>query len=205
MKRQRGDTVIEVLFAIAIFSMVAVAGLATMNRGMNAVQTSLEITQTRSQIDAQADMLRMVHQAYSQAYIRGKTDYDPGSYAALWRSLTQVSGSGYAKTSDSTAVEEMQRDGRCIAAPPRSFALNPQAITTPITAISNESETYARVRLADSTTSTATAEGIWVEAVRGGMVSGSGGFTDFYIYGCWPTAGGTIMTLGTIVRLYEPN
>lgn len=206
--RQRfdaGDTIIEVLFSITIFSMIAVGGLATMNRGTTAVQTSLEMTQVRAQIDAQADMLRMLQQSYSQVYVPGKEDYAPDSYASVWKRITSTGPSGLAKTTNPSVMGDIRTETGCAVAPSKAFALNPAAIRVPLTTINNEPATYAQVRLPASSSDTSAAEGIWIEAVRGGMTGGVGGFTDFHIYSCWATAAGDPTTLGTIVRLYEPN
>ena len=60
-KHQVGDTLIEVMLATAVFSAVAVGCLTVMNRGLSIAQQSLESTLVRQQIDAQAEMLRFVH------------------------------------------------------------------------------------------------------------------------------------------------
>lgn len=57
----RGDTLVEVLLGVTIFSLVAVIALETMNRGMAIAQYSLETTLVRQQVDAQAEMLRYAH------------------------------------------------------------------------------------------------------------------------------------------------
>lgn len=62
--KQRGDTIIEVLLAVTVFSLVAVGGMAIMNQGAAMAQRSLEIGLVRQQIDAQADALRYIHNAY---------------------------------------------------------------------------------------------------------------------------------------------
>ena len=68
---QRGDTLIEVMFAFAIFALVAVGSLTIMNQGIAAAQRSLEITLVRAQMDAQAEAIRYIHQAYVAAYQKG--------------------------------------------------------------------------------------------------------------------------------------
>ena len=60
-KFNRGDTLVEVLLGVTIFSLVAVIALETMNRGMAIAQYSLETTLVRQQVDAQAEMLRYAH------------------------------------------------------------------------------------------------------------------------------------------------
>ena len=56
-KFNRGDTLVEVLLGVTIFSLVAVIALETMNRGMAIAQYSLETTLVHQQVDAQAEML----------------------------------------------------------------------------------------------------------------------------------------------------
>lgn len=75
-RAQRGDTLIEVLLSVTIFSMVAVGTMTVMNQGVAIAQQSLEITLVRQQIDAQAEMLRFVHDMRHQP-----------EYAELWQLL----------------------------------------------------------------------------------------------------------------------
>jgi prepilin-type N-terminal cleavage/methylation domain-containing protein len=65
---QKGDTLIEVLFAVTVFSLVAVGSLSIMNQGTTVAQRSLETTLVRQEIDAQAETLRFVHDSYIAAY-----------------------------------------------------------------------------------------------------------------------------------------
>ena len=60
----RGDTLVEVMFAIGIFSMVAITIVSVMTSGSSNMQTSLETTMARNEIDTQAEALRFIHQAY---------------------------------------------------------------------------------------------------------------------------------------------
>lgn len=61
---KRGDTIIEVMFAIAVFSLVAVITIAMMNLGTANAEGSLELTTARHELNAQAEALRFVHSAY---------------------------------------------------------------------------------------------------------------------------------------------
>lgn len=61
----RGDTLVEVMFAVGIFGMVAIGAIGIMNRGLYDAQKALEITMARQEIDAQAEALRFVHEACS--------------------------------------------------------------------------------------------------------------------------------------------
>ena len=57
-RHERGDTIIEVMFAFVLFSMVIVGAFMIMNQGMALAQRSLEVTQVRQQIDSQVLLIR---------------------------------------------------------------------------------------------------------------------------------------------------
>lgn len=61
---RRGDTLIEVMFATAIFSLVAIISLAIINLGVANVQSDLEAVTARSELNAQAEALRFLHSSY---------------------------------------------------------------------------------------------------------------------------------------------
>ena len=51
MLDQRGDTIIEVLLAVTVFSLVAIGAMMVMNQGTNSAQRSLEVTLVKQQIE----------------------------------------------------------------------------------------------------------------------------------------------------------
>jgi type II secretory pathway pseudopilin PulG len=59
----RGDTIIEVILGITVFSLVSVGAITIMNQGSNAAQRALEITHVRQEVDAQAEAIRAAQQA----------------------------------------------------------------------------------------------------------------------------------------------
>ena len=61
---RRGDTLIEVMFAIAVFSMVAVISISMMNAGVASGERSLELVTARNELNAQAEILRFIHSSY---------------------------------------------------------------------------------------------------------------------------------------------
>ena len=81
---KRGDTLIEVMLAVGIFSMVAVAVVAVMSGGTSSAQTALETTLAREEIDAQAEALRFIQ----ASYIADKNDGDSSKYSKLWEAIT---------------------------------------------------------------------------------------------------------------------
>lgn len=99
---KRGDTIIEVMFAIAVFSLVAVITISMMNLGTANAEGSLELTTARHELNAQAEALRFVHSAYT-AELALPTCSAPilqkgekcQQYKALWEEITV----GHARTS----------------------------------------------------------------------------------------------------------
>ncbi len=61
---RRGDTLVEVMFSITIFALIAVLSISLMNGGVATSQTSLEIIMARNEIDAQSEALRFIHNSY---------------------------------------------------------------------------------------------------------------------------------------------
>lgn len=62
---KRGDTLIEVMFAIAIFAAVAIISIAMMNLGVANAERSLELSTARNELNAQAEALRFIHSSYT--------------------------------------------------------------------------------------------------------------------------------------------
>jgi type II secretory pathway pseudopilin PulG len=202
---ERGDTIIEVLFAIAVFALVAVGGMSIMNQGTATAQRSLEITLVRQQIDAQAEAIRYIHQAYVAAYQQGGT---PTGIAAEWPKMASTSGKGAGGASEFGQVAGTT----CPVSVPgeKPFILNARRATvwgqTPAM-VPTEGATlppFAHV-IYNSDSSINAAYGLWIEAVPSIGTDGPG-FVDFHIRACWDSPGATVpVTLGTIVRLYEPR
>jgi len=80
---QKGDTLIEVLFAVTVFSLVAVGSLSIMNQGTATAQRSLEITLVRQEIDAQAEALRFIHDSYIAAYPNAVSGEASGEWSKI--------------------------------------------------------------------------------------------------------------------------
>ena len=190
-RRQQGDTIIEVLFAITIFSLVAVGAMSIMNQGLAMAQRALEISLVRQQMDAQADALRFLNQAYISDF--GKR----GAPTKIWQQV--ITASAVERAQD---FSDMVADSRCrlpsVGEQPFALDITKLDGSPRLTPAANPA-TYAKVRY-DS--SPAVAEGIWVQAVRSPLsADGKPGFYDFHIRACWYTLGQSRpLTLGTIVR-----
>ena len=80
---KRGDTLIEVMLAVGIFSMVAIAVVSVMSGGTSSAQTALETTLAREEIDTQAEALRFIQSSYI-----AEKDSKDGKFTQLWKLIT---------------------------------------------------------------------------------------------------------------------
>lgn len=219
-KYKRGDTIIEVLFAISIFSLIAVGGLSIMNKGNTVTQRALEITLVRQQIDAQAETLRFLNSSYIKAYTKdapidsygAKTtdpvtgDTTPAKPAYKWAELSS-------SITTSPASEFGADLNECPELEPDSFIFNTNSANlVKLTDTNfNSPSSYSQIRIDNTNGLLKSSDGLWIEAVRSVVPPGNRnedkiGYIDFHIRACWPSIGQAApMTIGTIVRLYEPR
>ena len=198
----KGDTLIEVLFAVTVFSMVAVGALSIMNQGSAASQRALEITLVRQQIDSQAETLRFLNNSYVTAYSGTGQTYSPGTPAKQWTDmLASIELTGTAKSSDLSTC----------SAPVGSFIFDPQTAQFIAPNPSKIVPAMTFSQLVYNAGNFSLAQGIWIEAIRSADNKTDDyqahiGYIDFHIRACWPSPGQAVpVTLGTIVRLYEPR
>lgn len=195
---QAGDTIVEVLFAVTIFSLIAVGSLSIMNQGLAIAQRSLEITLARQQIDSQADALRYLNGRYIADY--GKD----GQASKEWNEVIEANAIRGSQVQD---FENMVVDQKCSLPVNKSFTLNLAELEDSSAVLlkpTTDTATYSQVRY-DS--ATPRAEGLWVQAVKSEPTTPGGvGYYDFHIRACWESPGQEVpVTLGTIVRLYVPQ
>ena len=193
MLSQRGDTLIEVIFAFTVFSMLAVGAITVMNQGTATAQRTLEITLVRQEMDSQAAVLR---------YIKAEN-------ASGWSELVSE-----APKDAPTTFGELTDDNSCPALPGRSIVMNPLSGAVsekkPELISADSPTVYPRVVTTDSETESVGEDGevvttistdvstygMWIEPVR------DDSFIDFHIRACWQSVGSNKpVYLGTIVRL----
>lgn len=189
-RREQGDTLIEVVLAIAIFTVAAVATITILNQGVAISQRSLEKSLVRQQIDSQAEViryLRMTNDPAWQAILSGHLVTQPLTLPdAACPTLTDISVS----TAKSFFVTK-DTAGHFVVNTITSASTNYQSAAT-----------YSQI---DYTPATPIAKGLWVQVTKAENVSGNSTLDayDFYINTCWDSIGTTQpMTIGTIVRLY---
>lgn len=196
---QKGDTLIEVLFAVTVFSLVVVLSLSLMNQGTSASIRALQISLVRQEIDSQAEALRFMNSSYVAAYRPGYAPTARTTPAEEYYAMMGAIGAG--------SVTRFGNNGNqtCPAVPSGSFIINTRtaqyvsgtaAVMQPASAASQT--VYDGATLSQS-------QGLWVEAIRSASDGSGTRYTDFHIRACWDAPGMNVpMNLGTIVRLYEP-
>lgn len=194
---RQGDTIIEVILAVAVFSMVAVGAISIMNSGVSIAQQSLEITLVRSEMKVQAETIRYIHQRF----------IDGDSVAtAEWNKMVDDRAQPAP-----TEYGALTANNRCLSVSSldQPYALNvnqiddsSRFITDRIRPTGTTGSTLPYAHF-DSDAAVPTSYGLWVETVRRQPTQN---FVDFHIRACWDSVGKSIpTTLGTIVRLYVPQ
>ena len=197
--REAGDTLIEVLFAFAVLSLVIIGALSIMNQGSIASQRSLETTLVKEEINGQVSALNFLHDAYIAAYQPG-ADFDVNTAAGQWQkmvsSLSSTTPSTYGGGSTCPTTQ-----------PEGSFVLDP--VTATYQTNLQQAQTFAQLGYNGSNVFTES-DGVWVEGIKSTTIETDVNkknvtYIDFHVNACWPGPGsGPVMTIGTIVRLYEP-
>ncbi len=193
----RGDTIIEVLLAVTIFSLVAVGSMAIMGRSVNASQQAIEITLVRQQIDSQVEALRAAHQAYS------RLTTEEARSGSTWSSLMNAS---------SGQIDDMDCPDQNTLNVRQAYVMNPLSATLmsidehEVRSIKDETApVYPQVIEDDN--GLQSAYGLWIERhdVPVGPSSNFNRAYDFRVRACWYGAGmgSTPMRMETVVRLYE--
>lgn len=195
----RGDTIIEVMFAVAVFSMVVVGAIMLMNRGVGMAQRSLEITQARQQVDAQISMARHLQVS------------DPARWGDL---LTRLSVSVPPFSDTPTCPEPgspVLQNSFFFAKTYDPAAAHKDGVSTGASVVGvydinsssfDQAVSYGAV---DYTSATPHAYGLWAQIVRSEvMTPGRGTAYDLHVRACWGSTGSAApVTIGTVTRVYD--
>lgn len=192
--RQRGDTIVEMVFAFGVLSLVIVGAMMVMNRGVRLSQLSIETSLVRQQIDAQAETIRYLQSTNNPAWDQIK--------ARETRAIMPLS------TVPCPSINDIRAGAR------QSFFVTEKAGSDGEFVVNNidsstysDPATYARIDY-----SSAKSQGIWVQLARAtntASPSSPGSKViayDVYIHACWFGAGTDMpSTLGTIARIYDQS
>lgn len=199
-RHQAGDTLIEVLFAVSIFSAVVVGTILIMNQGISSAQNALEINLVRNQIDTQAELLRHLNNAKLTSIGRNDT-----TDSSQWDKAV-ISPSSEADPYDKITTYE-QCEPRSL--PSNAFFIDPKTGTVQASNHIVGTVTFAQVQTSGTQP---VSNMLWIQPVSSRNDNTDNALTltqyyDFHIRACWdsPGARGGVMKLGTIVRLYVPR
>lgn len=192
--RQRGDTLVEVVIAMAVLGLVVAATMATMNQNLSSIMNTAERTVTRTKINSQVEMLHYLHENEPQIWkdlIDGKHLHDSKSGGAI------VASNPCQATNNKSFVLSMNTTNNYVA--------NDDVV---------KASFYERDKVFNGVDSevykpTATiGGGIFID----GVVNRSEKYIDFYVKACWIPYGGKGNDEGvvsnpaksrTVVRIYD--
>lgn len=176
-KFQRGDTLVEVLMAIVIISVVIVGAMTMMSRGLAAAQIALEHSQVRLSINSQIEMLRYAR----DTYLRNPTDPS----ALQWRAIA-TGGNADPITYNDSCIVTGTKNGFYMTKNATQITQNSYTVNNPATVATPGS-------------------GMWIETVLS-TPGVKPAYIDFVVRACWTGAGaaGKQQTV-TAMRLYDPS
>jgi len=185
---QRGDTLIELVLAFAIFSIAAVSAIAIMNRGIAISQHSLETTLVRQQMDGQAETIRYLRDTSNPLWDSLKNRADDSTTLAPLAPTTCPGASD---------IVTNNLHGFFIA---RDTSTSEFLITDVDAGNFSQPSSYAYVDKDNSH-----AYGLWVQVARAEDGNKPLKAYDIYIHACWQSVAMANIpaTLGTIVRIYD--
>lgn len=193
MRYSRGDTIIEVMLAFVVFSLVVVSTIALMNKGLATAQRSLELTLVRQQIDSQVTMLD---------HLKHK---DP----AAWQGLTSAAtGSQPVALSEYTACPSASDLSGSFFIATNSAKTGVQPYSLSVTNYQG-ARTFASVDALAKTAIPPSVQpwsyGIWVTLVYSEGFATSRAY-DAHVRACWYSVGDSVPTIiATVVRIYDEN
>jgi type II secretory pathway pseudopilin PulG len=210
--QQRGDTLVEVLFATATAALIIVITLVIMNRNLAQIQMNSEVTFVRQAIDSQAEVLRYMRDKYMENRGAELSGDGKPTVSKTWKDLVDVARNKNAQTT-STEFGTCQPNSAGITPPAtnKAFFISNNATAEAEgdavdikTLKADNAENILNQTLGSSETYARPGQGIWIESVNPAFASGqSNRYVDFHIRACWdPPFEGPRATLGTIVRLY---
>ena len=204
--KQKGDTLIEVLFATAVAALLIVTTLIIMNRNLAQIQMGVETTFVRQAMDSQAEVLRYLRDQYMDnpsAELNADGTQTPSK---LWKDIVDSGrpGSNAETAATNFGICQPADDGtESGQAVDKAFFINNTSTNEAEGDAADIQNISLNKNLAVAQTYARPGQGIWVEAVSPSFGSSNIRYVDFHIRACWnPPFSGPKATLGTIVRLY---
>jgi hypothetical protein len=226
-----GDTIVEVLFAVAIFGAVAIVAIQIMNRGTITAQAAIEAQQARNEMDAQVAAIKFIHDGFlaERGYPAGVRQFEE-----IWDRITSNprTNAPPLHPADDSCTFAINDSGASAGA----FIINTRALQARTTTggannpnynINNivrrpastgfiVAPVYPRIvynapaaNLSESTVydQVTSVEGIQVFAVESSKkINGKPEYYDFHVRSCWRAAGQNVDSkLSTITRALNPR
>ena len=185
IKQQKGDTLIEVMLAIAISAAVVIIIMSVMARGASTLQLSIERSQVRGHMEGQSSLLRYLRDQYAKNTPLGISEWEG-------KILKLKASSGF--LNPDTVPGDLIVEGTCDRkAGVKAFYIDEA---------SYEAKEYTGSASISSGSPIAIPNGgLWVEAYK--VMYGYPGAVDLAIRSCWtPLGGGVLQQDVTVVRLY---
>ncbi len=179
---QQGDTIVEVIVALAVFAMVTASVFAIMQRGSISAYDSLERSMVRLRLNSQTELLTYFRDAYTIA-LANHQPIAAGSPADLWQTIVSKSDSTPPTVAD--------------CKPFASYFYIVQNTTTHNYELGTAPYETAKILPEPG-------KGLWLYGVRN-TSSVNRKFYDFYAMACWSTTTSQQQTMSSIVRLYDPT
>ncbi len=192
-KHSSGDSLIEVLFAVAIFSAIAVSALVIMNKGLESAQSSLETTIARTEIDAQAEKIRFIADSLSS---------NPKIYRPLWDDMINdaldTSSGDY-----NDFIKKYKTNQNLESCSDSDGFLG--GYKTKAFVIKNDNTIKRSVSTESTAIPSVDTGGLFIVAVQGPGIT-TPDYYDFYINACWNVPGNPFPTkLSTTIRIQNPD
>lgn len=183
---QAGDTLVEVLVAIAVLSIVLVGTFSLMNKGVSQMYDSMERSEVRLLLDRQTEALNY---ARDEFFIResGNASSHIINVAAAnaWQDIRNE-----ATVPSLAAVPTLEDE--CVT-PTNAFAIS----------IVSGNMTVSSVTNGVATGFPKPGDGIWIQKVSSPSTAPVP-YKDFFVRACWsPTSSSKMQVMSTVVRLYD--
>lgn len=133
-----GDTIVEAVVAIAIYSIVAVLALSSMSSGLSTAQRNLESTMSRTAIDSQSEALRYYYESYIAAKSGKKDD---AFYGKIWEEISPKESSADPVSLDDVSersCEKLIETDRGNAEDGKIFALSGRGVLSSTAGLDNK-------------------------------------------------------------------
>lgn len=197
-KRQRGDTLVEVILAFAIFGVAVVTVTRTMNTGLSRVFVSTQESQVNSIVEAQRTLLQ---RARDEA-VRDPQQVTTGHWATLVAALAS-------NPSSNTKLEKAVNADGCTYTGDKNRVFFPMTGSDwlVVNQVASTGNTDTAATASDVTPSGADGNSVWIEG-QYTTEPGGRGYYDLYIKACWQNTGGSVdvpRQLKTVIRLYDPD